>query len=93
MNRPGCNSRFLCQPLYSSRHEIQRFTPLRRTMSPIGIVQAATVAVDEPASGVGHELAEGCHPVAQGHRRHRTAAAWVFSQTVNAGCGVMPAEV
>ena len=59
----------------------------------VPVVQAATIAVDEPSRRVGDELAERRHPVPERHGRHRTGEAAGFSHTANAGCGVMPAEV
>ena len=70
---PGCRSGEL-PTLKTSRHAIQRFAGKAPADMPGLVVQAPAVPVDEPASGIGDEFAERCHPVP---RRHATRVAAV----------------
>ena len=65
VKRPGCRSGERCQPRNASRHAIQRRPAKRLRIVPSRVVQAAAVAVDEPAAGLGDQLAERRHPVSE----------------------------
>ena len=68
---PGCISGVRRRPRNSSRHAIQRLHRVRPADPAVRVVQAAAVAVDEPARRVGDELAERRDTVLQRHPAQR----------------------